>query len=447
MIITCACQHLKQEVRCLATKTSDSVPDRKVLPCDDECLRLQRNARLAAALNIPVDHTDVHIPYSAATLSLFRAAPQAGQAHERVFRVFAADDAERRMRFKPMARAQRAFLHALAEDFGLDSESADPEPHRHVVVFKAPRFVKAPMKTLGQCVAGRPALVAGVAEESTSGSASMPANVAVPFNALVLGAPRFALTVEELRGALATAGGDTSTRAGAGWRIATAGGDASTKAVAGWRIEFLPSEEIVLRPAAGGEGADEAALRRLKPAVANVVRAGELAASVSLCAIDGSLNVVRREDEGGAGAGGWSQVVRGAPAGRKAEGRVMAGRNAFTVLGTRGERRKREEKERERERESVVENWEDAVGDGEDAVGEAEDVGEVAGEAEEAGGSGEAAAGGEASTAGEEAAVVGEAAVGDEAVAGGEAAVGDEAAVGGEAATGGSVSAAEVDGA
>jgi transcriptional repressor NF-X1 len=55
-----------------------------------------------------------------------------------------------------MQANQRAFLHSLAEDYGFDSESQDPEPHRHICIFKTPRFVSAPMKTLAQCVKIKP---------------------------------------------------------------------------------------------------------------------------------------------------------------------------------------------------------------------------------------------------------------------------------------------------
>jgi len=136
----------------LASKTSEG-NSKKTLECNDECLKLQRNARLAAALNIdPATHLDDHIPYSTETLDFFKESTKFCQTYEREFRVFASDPKEKRLRFKPMQANQRAFIHALAEDYGLDSESQDPEPHRHVSIFKTPRFVSAPMKTLAQCV-------------------------------------------------------------------------------------------------------------------------------------------------------------------------------------------------------------------------------------------------------------------------------------------------------
>ncbi|OBT62918.1 hypothetical protein VE03_07891 [Pseudogymnoascus sp. 23342-1-I1] len=341
VIITCACQHLKQEVRCLATKATP-VTERKTLACDDECLRLQRNAKLAAALNIPSDHTDDHIPYSTATLDYFKGSPKWCQTQEREFRVFAADTTTKQFRFKPMSAAQRAFLHSLAEDFALDTESVDPEPHRHVVLFKAPRFASAPMKTLSQCLKLRPVVEA---------PKNAPASTGIPFNALLLANPRFALTLDELRAAVAS--------------------DPATAQIAGWKIEFLPSEEIVVR-ASPADGVDEATLLRLKPAVTKVVLEKELAGAVALCAVDASLNVARREDTGA--GGGWSQVVKGAPVKKRViDEWAASGKNSFTVLGSKAAGKKKEkEKGKERERqESVVENWEDAAGAWEENAEEA----------------------------------------------------------------------------
>ena len=123
MLITCECQHLKQEIKCNASKTSEG-NSKKTLSCDDECARLARNQRLALALNVdPEAHKDDHIPYSTETLKIFRESVKWAQTQEREFRVFAADDSEKRLRFKPMPDHQRRFLHLLSEDFGFDSES------------------------------------------------------------------------------------------------------------------------------------------------------------------------------------------------------------------------------------------------------------------------------------------------------------------------------------
>ncbi|KFY34053.1 hypothetical protein V494_07097 [Pseudogymnoascus sp. VKM F-4513 (FW-928)] len=332
-VATPASSPATRHIRAKKTNPTKATPvtERKILACDDECLRLQRNAKLAAALNIPSDHTDDHIPYSTVTLDYFKGSPKWCQTQEREFRVFAADPTAKQLRFKPMPAAQRAFLHSLAEDFAIDTESVDPEPHRHVVLFKAPRFVSAPMKTLSQCLKLRPVIEA---------PKNAPATTGVPFNALLLANPRFALTLDELRAAVAS--------------------DPATAQIAGWTIEFLPSEEIVVH-ASLADGVDEATLLRLKPAVTKVVLEKELAGAVALCAVDASLNVARKEDTGA--AGGWSQVVKGAPVKKRVVDEwAKSGKNSFTVLGNKAAAKKKEKgKERERQ-ESVVENWEDAVG-------------------------------------------------------------------------------------
>lgn len=250
-----------------------------------------------------------------------------------------------------MQAAQRAFLHSLAEDFGLDSEGVDPEPHRHVVVFKAPNFVKAPMKTLSQCKRTAPV------EEKTQ----KPTVDKHAFNAIILTEPRFALTIDELREDLKS--------------------NPDTAVVASWKIEFLPNEEIVLHGNLA-DGVDEGTYMRLKPLIADVVHAKELAKATSLCAIDHSLNVVRREEDMAASAGGWATVVKGAgnPMQRKKEAETMSGRNAFAILGgNRIAERKRKEKEEAKKRkeaeEALAENWEDVVDEeGEDIVPKKEEI-------------------------------------------------------------------------
>ncbi|KAF7536341.1 hypothetical protein G7054_g4596 [Neopestalotiopsis clavispora] len=224
--VTCECQHRKQEIKCQASK-SNPWPERTPLKCDDECLRLQRNAKLAAALNIdPATHTDDHVPYSDTTLKFFRDNAKWAQTQEREFRVFASDPSEKRLRFKPMKSHLRAFLHSLAEDFGLDSESQDPEPHRHVAIFKTPRFVSAPAKTLGQCVKIR------AAESQTQQAGPNIIVPTEPYNALILSSPQFGLTIEELESSLKA--------------------DLATQPSISFTTSFLPSDEIVLRAPAPG---------------------------------------------------------------------------------------------------------------------------------------------------------------------------------------------------
>ena len=345
--ITCECQHLKQEVKCNASKVSEG-NSKKTLSCDDECARLLRNQKLARALDIdPETHTDDHIPYANDTLKMFRENVKWAQSQEREFRVFAADETEKRLRFKTMPAHQRAFLHALAEDFGFDSESMDPDPHRHVAVFKTPRFVMAPMKTLAECVRIRTsaeAASAAVAETQKKLRASDE-----PYNGFVLTHPRFGLTLEELRA-------DCAPHL-----------DSTPGLV--YDISFLPNEEIVIKakPASASTAistsAIEASVKALKAPLSASVSSKRLAASVKLCALDPSLNTVRRESDDPALNGGWSQVAAKAAAPRSAPRQNAVGeKSVYTVLGSklRVAKRKKEEMKKVEEVE-VVDDWEEEM--------------------------------------------------------------------------------------
>ena len=229
-----------------------------------------------------------------------------------------------------MASPQRSFLHALAEDFGLDSESQDPEPHRHVVVFKTPRFVSAPMKTLAQCAKIRP-ITSTVVEPAPVKTSSKE-----PWNAFLLSTPKFGLTIEELHAVLNP-------------EFAAAELD--------FEILFLPDGDVVLHALTSGSWLQKIdhALVTLKPAVSKKVSALKLAGAVALVAVDGSGNVVRREDEGT--GGGWSQVAKGTARKVVVEERGVGTKGGFAVLG----RKERKGKENEKKDVEVTEDWEKEV--------------------------------------------------------------------------------------
>ncbi|KAI9053211.1 hypothetical protein LZ554_002178 [Drepanopeziza brunnea f. sp. 'monogermtubi'] len=325
--MTCECQNQKQAIKCLASKTSPGNSE-KTLECNDECLKVQRNAKLAAALNIdPASHTSDHIPYSATTLAFFADHQKFGQQYEREFRVFAADEKEKRLRFKPMQAFQRAFIHALAEDFGLDSESQDPEPRRHVCIFKTPKFVSAPAKTLGQCVKVRATPVV-----EASSSKTLVSN-AEPWNAFLLTNPKFGITIEELYADLKP-------------DFAHAGVD--------FEVSFLPSGDVVLKSLTTGQWLVkmDKELAALKGPVGKKISSLRLASSTSLCAVDGSLNILRREDQNSS-SGGWSQVAKGGPASRGLPPPSVGAKSSFMVLG-----RIKKDNDKKKVVEETVDDWE-----------------------------------------------------------------------------------------
>ncbi|KAF1984585.1 hypothetical protein K402DRAFT_336213 [Aulographum hederae CBS 113979] len=341
--ITCECQRIKQETRCNASKHSAGNTE-KTLKCDDECARLERNRKLALAFDIdPENHKNDHVPYSAETLDMYASHGVWASAQEKELRNFAADADQRRLRFKPMKRPQRKFLHSLADDFGFDSESMDPEPHRHVAIFKTPRFVMAPMKTLAECarirnvqrsMAAASAPAAAPAEKKRSNL------VEDPYNAFLVTNARFGLTLEELRAAVRPVLGES-------------GKDLD--------ISFLLSEEVVMRyttsTASSNDRDLEANLQAQKPALLKAV-ASYAFGTLQLCRVDSSLNVLRRESDE-ASSGGWSQVAARAASSamRRPQPTPVGVKSSFTVLSTAGSKKGKKHKAAE---ENVVDDWEQA---------------------------------------------------------------------------------------
>lgn len=315
----------------------------KSLKCDEECARLERNRKLALALNVdPENRPDDHIPYQAETLHMYLETPGWAQIQEKELRAFAMDPDVKRMRFKPMKPKERKFVHSLAEDFGFDSESMDPEPHRHIALFKTPRFVSAPTKTLAECARIRQiqrAMSAQVVAESSKPKPKASNVVGDPFNAYLVTHTRFGLTVENLRSAIAPI------LANANMHL---------------EISFLPSEEIVLVPSnittttIPNSQALETSLSALKPSLAKCVAGPPFLGRLQLCRIVDSLNIERRESD--SATSGWSQVAKAAAAPRRAappEGGLKASRNNFAVFETAVARKKKAVR-----RESVDEDWE-----------------------------------------------------------------------------------------
>lgn len=303
-------------MRCSASK-DDEGNGGKSLECDDECARLERNRKLAVALNIDKQHTDDHVPYSQDTLNLFAEHPKWSQEQEREFRVFATNPEEKRLRFKPMTSTQRTFLHHLAEDFGFDSESMDPEPHRHVVIYKTPKFVAAPNKTLRDCIRIRQTQRAAVAEAQAKAKSS---TIREPYNGFLLVAPRFALTIDELESEIRQVQGPHP-------RLAM-------------NIQFLSSGDVAIKVTAlldsssAGEKAIDAALREVRTPLGRAI-ASQGYGSLQLARFDDSLNMLLRESDS-TSEGGWSQVAAKAAAPKRSAiaPSMDVRQSSFTVLGS-----------------------------------------------------------------------------------------------------------------
>ncbi|OAG00510.1 uncharacterized protein CC84DRAFT_1168604 [Paraphaeosphaeria sporulosa] len=367
ILITCECQRIKQEAKCNASKNGEGNL-KKTLKCDEECARLQRNQILAAALHVDPDRQDDHVPYSADTLNMYQRNSTWAAAQEKILRLFAANPEEKRMRFKPMQSQQRAFVHSLAEDFGLDTESMDPEPHRHVALFKTPRFVMAPMKTLADCVRIRQrerATAATTARTTTTYTPApqpKPNKTVDPYNGFLITNPRFALTIEEITSVLRATMPKTS------YPLEL-------------EVAFLPSEEISLKPPIAArvsvtEREIQTMLESIKPAVSAAI-AAESIGKLQLVRTDASLNVQRRESDDAPGAG-WSQVAKGNPVRKAPTNTPLGVKSGFAVLSLPRRKKKErvevaddweveEEKEEEKEAEQEAEQERGASGASSDA--------------------------------------------------------------------------------
>ncbi|RMZ74150.1 nf-x1 type zinc finger [Pyrenophora seminiperda CCB06] len=298
------------------------------------------------ALNVDPEHHSDHIPYSDATLNMYQRNSTWAATQEKQLRLFAADQDEKRLRFKPMPRNQRAFIHSLAEDFGMDSESMDPEPHRHVAIFKTPKFVMAPMRALAECTRTRQAqerlahVSASVASSSVSTLRSKPNNVnADPYNAFLVVNPRFALTIEELS-------------------AITKGVLATTSFRCELEITFLPSEAVALKPSLAArlsipDSDMQTMLESIQAPLSKAFTAQSIG-KIQLARLDSSLNILRKESDAGPGSG-WSQVAasKGVPLRQVQKNTPFGNKGGFAVLSLSSRKKKNNEVPVE-----VAEDWE-----------------------------------------------------------------------------------------
>jgi len=349
IFVTCECQRIKQEAKCNASRNGDG-NQKKVLKCDEECARLERNRVLALALNVDPEHQNDHIPYSDATLNMYQQNSTWAATQEKQLRLFAADPDEKRLRFKPMPRNQRAFIHHLAEDFGMDSESMDPEPHRHVAIFKTPKFVMAPMRTLADCARTRqvqqrlaPAPAPAPAVSSTATLRPKPSNTnGDPYNAFLILNPRFALTIEELNPIIKSVLATTSFRCEL-------------------EVTFLPSEAVALKPPLAArlsipEREMQTMLESIQAPLTKALTTQNIGKSMQLARLDSSLNILRKESDVGPGSG-WSEVAasKGVPNRQLPKTTSFGNKGGFAVLSLSSKKKKQKEVPVE-----VAESWEEA---------------------------------------------------------------------------------------
>jgi transcriptional repressor NF-X1 len=251
-----------------------------------------------------------------------------------------------------MNKRQRTFIHSIAEDFGFDGESIDPEPHRHVLLFKTPKFVAAPMKTLAQAARiKRAALNVSAPVHAVFNNRANEARHI--YNGFLITNPKFALTLEELKPRIRKAAPTTD-----------------------FDIIFKTSpDSIALIPSRSWETAEQLTtlLSSLQPTISAELVKSKLAGAVMLCVFDTTTDepTVLHQQGGlvSTSTGGWSQVAakKAAPVSAPRV-KPVSQRPVYTVLGSKlaeAKRKKMENDEilrRQANDEDVVDDWEQEMG-------------------------------------------------------------------------------------
>ena len=134
----------------------------KKIECNEECAKMERNRRLALALQI--ENPDMSAKLSAPKYSEFlkemakKDAFFASNVHEKLTDlVKLAKDSKQKSRsysFEYMNRDKRQFVHELSDHFGVESESYDAEPKRNVVVTALKERVWLPSQSIIEVVLG-----------------------------------------------------------------------------------------------------------------------------------------------------------------------------------------------------------------------------------------------------------------------------------------------------
>ena len=317
----------------------------------------------------PERDASAQMGYSDATIEMYHEqSKQFTHTVEKSLRAFA-EAPQKRFAFQPMKNQLRHFIHSLAADFGLESESQDPEPHRSVVVMKGPKFTTAPKKTIAEFIRS--------SAKSSTLSTHTPMPTPTPMvgqlrkvskqavNAIVLEGIRVGLLMDELEKELKPILSTSNLK---------------------FNIHWTGDEEVILEPKPNSSGTCDIDLElsNIKPALRRAIKAKCLAQDVELCLVGKDGRIVNREDQK------WA-VVTGANKGSSSSnmptwggGRpgVTIAQNGFAALDSHNmsrmvalganrsseslkekerKEKERKEKEKKKQEQEVVDDWEIAA--------------------------------------------------------------------------------------
>lgn len=341
----CDCGGIKQEIKCGATKTSPG--GKKELKCGDSC----RARRMALALEIDPDgEGSAAKGYSDETVAHYKENQKWCAGIEGTLREFVDKATSKQLNFPPMKKNQRGFIHSLCEDYGLSSESQDPEPYRSVAVYKGTRLAMHPRKTIAQFIASKQIPGAfPAAIHSSSSTTSLISQLKKPvkqaFNALVLSQVQIGITKPELEALLKPALHTSQLQFTTSW---------------------IADEDVVLQPKSSSLSSDEIELEleQIKPSVKRLSMARGLATAVDLCWLGRDGKIAYREGQK------WNVVGSRGGSGIAAPSKSLATPNAFSALSpsamaaasaaaaAKAKEKEREKREKEKKMMEVVDDWE-----------------------------------------------------------------------------------------
>ncbi|ODQ63550.1 hypothetical protein NADFUDRAFT_12204, partial [Nadsonia fulvescens var. elongata DSM 6958] len=131
--IKCPCEHLSKKIKCMATKSTASSIETEALVCNEECAWKIKKQMLAEALKLNEEKArlqgDEGFSYSDEVLDYAKDNQEwcieiENQLSDLV------QSQSKLIKFIPMKAEKRAFIHNIAEYYGLTSVSQDSEPLR-----------------------------------------------------------------------------------------------------------------------------------------------------------------------------------------------------------------------------------------------------------------------------------------------------------------------------
>ncbi|CAG8606811.1 5714_t:CDS:2 [Ambispora leptoticha] len=280
--LTCKCGNLKQEVTCFMSSQNSIENKNRVLQCTDYCAMLERNRRVAQALEIETGENSSlkYVPkYSEELLKYYTAHKDWAKNIEFQINDFMKSD-KQTLDLKPMKAPHRQFIHDLCAIYRLHSESFDEEPYRSVYIKKKIDSIMPPY-TLAQVVASNASASGSTTLSSTiSPSASsstleqLVRKPKQPVNGLYLAELAFGITREELQKEIEPIMGRFK-----------------------FMVKWVAEEDAVIMPYVGSMQMDELEilLMRLKYSAKEALVPKAICAWVELCWVSSKFEVVWRE--------------------------------------------------------------------------------------------------------------------------------------------------------